>query len=98
MRSCTWCCRGATIGFRYTVREPGGELLHLAGALAAGFGCFHVLLVGARCVPVALFQQHAEVGADHAVAIPLGGHVVAAGCGVLRDLAEDPWVRRCGTA
>ncbi len=78
----------------HAVREPGGELLHLAGALAAGLSRFEVLLVRPCRVPVAFFEQHGEVGADHAIAVPFGRDVVPARGGVLRDLAEDPGV--CG--
>ncbi len=40
-------------------------------------------------------DQHAEVGADHAVAVFVGGLVVASRGRVLRDLAKDPRVCRC---
>ncbi len=71
------------------VGEPGGELLHLAG----GFGGGRARGVGGK-----LGEQHLEVGADHAVAVLVGGQVVAAGGGVLRDLAEDPWIGGRGAA
>src|SRR5437879_8677879 len=51
-----------------------------------------------------LVDEHAEVVADHAVAVVVGGLIVGAntggflGGGVLRDLAEDPGVRRCSAA
>ena len=51
-----------------------------------------------------LVDKHLEVGADHAVAVVVGGVVVGAdagglfGGGVLGDLAEDPWIRGRGSA
>ena len=94
------------------VGEPAGELLHLAdavtvallaGDLACGFDSggtsgFCGLFDGD------LIDQHLEVGADHAVAVVVGGVVVGSdagglfGGGVLGDLAEDPWVRGSGAA
>ena len=45
-----------------------------------------------------LVEEHVEVGADHAIAVFVGGDVVAAGRGVLRNLAEDPGVGGGGAA
>src|SRR5258708_15376432 len=92
------------------VREPAGELLHLADAVAmallasklaggsdgrgaCGFG---------GLLDLDLTDEHAEVVADHAVAVVVGGLIVGADAGgflrggVLRDLAEDPRVCRRG--
>jgi len=94
------------------VGEPAGELLHLADAVAVallacdltggfdgcGAGCFGGFFDGD------LVDEHLEVGADHAVAVVVGGVVVGAdaggffGGGVLGDLAEYPRVRGRGAA
>src|ERR1700733_11001011 len=44
------------------------------------------------------FDQHLEVGADHLVAVGLGGVIVGISGGVLFDLAEDPGIRWGGAA
>ena len=44
------------------------------------------------------FNQHPEVGADHFVAVALAGFVVATGCSVLGNLAEDPGIGSGGAA
>ena len=52
----------------------------------------------ARGVRCEFDEEHLEVGADHAVAVLLGGQVVAAGRGVLGNLAEDPGIGGRGAA
>ena len=92
--------------------EPGGELLHLADGIAVALvardlargddGCGALRFGG--LFDGDLVDQHLEVGADHAVAVLIGRDVVGAdagrflGRGVLRDLAEDPWVGGRGAA
>ena len=44
------------------------------------------------------FNQHLEIGADHFVPIGIGGFAIAATLRILRDLAEDPRIRRSGAA
>src|SRR5215813_8997815 len=45
-----------------------------------------------------LLDQHLEIGADHLVAIELARAIVAAGFGVLANLAEDPRIGGRGAA
>ena len=76
----------------HAVRKPGGKLLHLAGRLAQPRGPGQIL------GRLGLVQQHLKIGADHPVAVFDRGPFIAAGGRVLRNLPEDPRVRRRGAA